>query len=133
MTDISMGEEMVIAIQGMVEMTMIVDMKGEEEIHHQGALTTETITMMGGIRRAVKEDSLKDTIGVVVMTIAEVTRGITERLGVDEVSGGHQAEVVSNMKGWSSRAHPLAFLPLKKKQCLNMPRQSAWKKRGWWG
>lgn len=93
-------------------MTMIVDMMGEEEIPLQGALTTGAITMMGGIRRAVKEDSLKDTIGVVVMTIAEVTRGITERLGVDEVSGGHQAEVVSNMKGWSSKAHPLAFLPL---------------------
>jgi len=34
MTDISMGEERAIAIQGMGEMTMIVDMMGEEEIPH---------------------------------------------------------------------------------------------------
>ena len=130
MTDISMGEETVIAMQEMGEMTAMVAMMGGEEIPHQGVVTTETAIMMGGIRRAVKEDSQKDTIEVVVI------KGITEMLGVDVVNGGHQAEVVSNLKGWSSKAHPLAFLPLllhlkKKKQLLSRPRQSAWKKRGW--
>ena len=132
MTDISMGEETVIAMQGMGEMTAMVAMMGGEEIPHQGVVTTETAIMMGGIRKAVKEE----TIEVVVMTIAEVIRGTTERHRVVVVSGGHQAEVVSNMRGWSSKAHPLAFLPLllhpKKKQLPSWPRQSAWKKRGWW-
>ena len=135
MTDISMEEETVIAMQGMGEMTVMVAMMGGEEIPHQGVVTTETAIMMGGIRRAVKEGSLKGTIEVVVMTIAEVIIGITEMLGVDAVSEGHQAEVASNMRGWSSKAHPLPFLPLlhpkKKQQRINRPLQSAWKKRGW--
>merc|ERR1719237_170996 len=133
MTDISrknMGKEMAIATQGMEEKTVMVAMKEEEEIPHQGAVTIEVITGMEGIKREVKEDSLKDRliIELVVTTIAKATRGITENLGVDVVKESHQAEVVSNMKAWS-RAHlskVSAFLrhlhPMKK------PRQSAWKK-----
>merc|ERR1712008_537207 len=94
-------------------MTVMVAMMGEEKFPHRGAVTIETIIMMEGIRRAVKV-SLKDqlTIKLVVMSIFEVTRGITEKLGVYVVNEGHQAEVASNMKGSSSKAHLLAFLPL---------------------
>ena len=119
----------------MEEKTVMVAMKEEEEIPHRGAATIEMITVMEGIKREVKEDSLKDRliIELVVTTIAKATRGITEKLGVDVVKESHQAEVVSNMKAWSSRgrAHFSAFLrhlhPMKK-QLPSRPRQSAWKK-----
>ena len=118
----------------MEEKTVMVAMKEEEEIPHWGAVTIEMITVMEGIKREVKV-SLKDRliIELVVMTIAKATRGIREKLGVDVVKESHQAEVVSNMKAWSSRgrAHFSAFLrhlhPMKK-QLPSRPRQSAWKK-----
>ena len=119
----------------MEEKTVMVAMKEEEEIPHRGAVTIEVITVMEGIKREVKEDSLKDRliIELVVITIAKATRGITEKLGVDVVKESHQAEVVFNMKAWSSRgrAHFSAFLrhlhPMKK-QLPSKPCQSAWKK-----
>ena len=101
MTDISMVKMMATGTQEMEGVTVMVAMMGEEEIPHRGAVTKETITMMEGTRRAGKEVSLKDGLAIkmVLMTIAKVIKGITEKLGVDVVNEGHQAEVVSTMKG----------------------------------
>ena len=134
MTNISrrnMGKETAIATQEMEEGTVMIAMMVEE------AVIKEMITVIEGIGRAAKEVSLKDRVNIelVVMTIINVIRGMTESLAADVVNEGHQEEEVSNMKGWSSKAHLLAFLlPLlhpKKKQLSSRPGQSAWKTRGW--
>ena len=119
-----MGKETAIATQEMEEGTVMIAMMVEE------AVIKEMITVIEGIGRAAKEVSLKDrvTIELVVMTIINVIRGMTEKLAAGVVNEGHQEEEVSNMKGWSSKAHLLAFLLLpllhpKKKQLSSRPGQ----------